>query len=136
MIKMTKEEEIFENFTNIQMCFYWSDSYKQGLKNDLDLMSKKEKFNYGLELIIYYSMGFYKLVISDNDYYDFIDEYEKKLEKYAEKLNMIGEFDKIFDLINGFNFFCSKKKKIIKLIQIISNILGPSYEFILINYKN
>jgi len=127
--------EIFDNFNNIDYCFYFSDSYKKALIDNFNSFSKINKFYYGLELIIYYSVGFYKLAISDNDYYDFIDIFEKKLEKYAEKYNKLDDFDKLYDFINSFNFYCSKKKKIIKIIQIVEEIIGSDYDFILINYK-
>lgn len=94
--------------------------------------SKLEKFNYGLELIIYNSMAFYKSLISDDEYYDFLDLIEDKLEHYAIKNNKSKQLDEIFNTID--DLFMCPKIKLLKIIKKITDLLG-TYNFVLIDYS-
>ncbi len=123
---------MFELFNQIENDFYFSDVYRESLLIDMNQYTKLEKFNYGLELIIYNSFAFYKLLISDEEYYNFIDLIEDQLEKYAVKNNKIKQLDQILNVID--DIFMCPKNKILKVIKKIVDLLGV-YEFVLIKYS-
>ena len=126
-----ESHDIYEEFNKIDNVFFYSEHYRIMLLDDYYTYDNLEQFNYGLELLIYYTIGYIKLLMDDEDYFMLIDELEESLEKTAKKYNK--NIKKIMKIIN--NMIYCKKKNVLKLIDEIKKEVINNYEFILINYK-
>jgi hypothetical protein len=123
--------DIYEEFNKIDNVFFYSEHYRIMLLDDYYTYNNLEQLNYGLELLIYYTIGYVKMLIDDEDYFMLIDELEESLEKIAKKENK--NIKKILKIIN--NMIYCKKKNVLKLIDEIKKEFINNYDFILINYK-